>query len=500
MNAHGRVYIGLEGDGYVYGDTSSAQIPPIVSSVSSGAMATSSTITWTTDQSSNSEVVYGTTANYGSSSSNASLTTSHSITLTSLNPGTTYHYAVVSANSQGYTATSTDQTFTTNDLVLSNIASSTTYTSATVTWNTNENASSEVVYGTTTSYGSASSTAALVASHTIVLTGLTPSSTYHFAVVSTDANGLTSTSSDQTFATPATSTPPAISNIASSTGTTYATITWTTDQSSNSEVAWGLTASYGSASSSAALVTSHSITVSGLATSTTYHFAVVSANTFGATATSSDQTFTTPATSTPLALDGNSFFTSAVTSISTDVTLTTAYANDVIILNIAENGTSVNSVSDTDGLTWHQRAIAGTAPNLLYEYYALATGSLSADTITVSFTGGGANYDALNAFGISGANTSTPFDTNASIPTAADSGQISVNTTNADDFIFAAYRFGGTANPTAGSGWTAVNASGGYYLSEYQAVTSAQTGLTALTSAPFDENGGVVDAVVEAAP
>ena len=202
----------------------------------------------------------------------------------------------------------------------------------------------------------------------------------------------------------------------------------------------------------------------------------------------------------PFALDGNSFFTSAVTSTSTEVTLTTAYANDVIVLNIAENGATVSSVSDTVGLTWHEEAVTGatSTDNLIYQYYAIAPTALSSDAITVSFTGGGANYNALNAFGISGANTSSPFDTNASIPTAADSGQISVDTTNADDFIFAAYRFGGTANPTAGSGWTAVNASGGYYLSEYQAVTSAQTGLTALTSAPFDENGGVVDAVVEA--
>ncbi len=85
---------------------------------------------------------------------------------------------------------------------ISSIATSSVATStATVTWTTNEAATSEVVYGTTSSYGSASSTAALVTSHSITLTGLTASTTYDFAVVSTNAAGNTATSSNQTFTT-----------------------------------------------------------------------------------------------------------------------------------------------------------------------------------------------------------------------------------------------------------------------------------------------------------
>ena len=95
--------------------------------------------------------------------------------------------------------------------------------------------------------------------------------------------------------------------------------------------------------------------------------------------------------------------------------MTTANANDVIILNIAENGTTVSSVSDTAGLTWHQEAVAGTGPYLIYQYYAIAPTALSADAITVNFTGSSYFAD-LNAFGISGANTSSPFDPNASLP------------------------------------------------------------------------------------
>jgi hypothetical protein len=114
MNAYGRVYIGFAGSGSGYGNTANAQIPPVLSSISSGSpTTTSATITWSTDQSSNSKVVYGTTNAYGSVTSNASLVTSHTVSLTGLSSGVTYHYAAVSANAQGYTATSTDQTFTT---------------------------------------------------------------------------------------------------------------------------------------------------------------------------------------------------------------------------------------------------------------------------------------------------------------------------------------------------------------------------------------------------
>lgn len=70
-----------------------------------------------------------------------------------------------------------------------------------ITWKTNVPANSTVVYGPTTAYGTASTSAQLLGTHSIALFGLTASSTYHFAVVSTDANNHTSTSSDQTFST-----------------------------------------------------------------------------------------------------------------------------------------------------------------------------------------------------------------------------------------------------------------------------------------------------------
>jgi chitodextrinase len=89
--------------------------PPVISSVASSAVTQSAaTITWTTDESSDSQVEYGTTAGYGATSTlNSSLVTSHSIALSALLSGTLYHYRVRSRDAAGNLAISTDKTFTT---------------------------------------------------------------------------------------------------------------------------------------------------------------------------------------------------------------------------------------------------------------------------------------------------------------------------------------------------------------------------------------------------
>src|SRR6202034_3290683 len=86
-------------------------------------------------------------------------------------------------------------------------------------------------------------------------------------------------------------------------------------------------------------------------------------------------------------------------------------------------------------------------------------------------------------------------DTNASIAGTSSGGTVSASTSNADDLIFAAYRFFGSS-PTAGSGWTALDGGSFGYLSEYQVVSATQAGLVATASS--GENGGIIDAVVAA--
>ncbi|MBI4057649.1 MAG: right-handed parallel beta-helix repeat-containing protein, partial [Elusimicrobia bacterium] len=91
-------------------------------------------------------------------------------------------------------------------------------------------------------------------------------------------------------------TPPVISNVqATNIGSSQATITWTTNESADSQVEYGLSASYGNSTTlNPTLVTSHSQTLSGLSAETLYHFRVKSKDARGNLATSGDFTFTTP--------------------------------------------------------------------------------------------------------------------------------------------------------------------------------------------------------------
>lgn len=88
--------------------------PPVISNVQATAItASGATITWTTDEPSDSVVEYGLTTAYGSSVSNATNVTSHSLPLTGLSGNTLYHYRVKSTDAAGNTTTSVDHSFQT---------------------------------------------------------------------------------------------------------------------------------------------------------------------------------------------------------------------------------------------------------------------------------------------------------------------------------------------------------------------------------------------------
>ncbi|NLN75047.1 MAG: family 10 glycosylhydrolase [Armatimonadetes bacterium] len=254
-------------------------------------LATSATVTWTTNESSTSQVEYGTSTAYGSSTpKKTAKVMSHSVDITGLSPGTLYHFRVKSENDGGLSI-SNDYTFTTNTLpVISNVtAGNLTNVAATITWITNQEASTQVEYGATTSYGSSSTLdPANIKSHSASLSGLTPNTLYHYRVKSGNANGM-STSADYTFTT---LDKPTISDVQADTTSTTATVTWKTNHPSDSKVKYGLTTAYGGQGVSQTEVTQHTITLTGLTASTTYHYQCISVNAYG-TATSVDYTFAT---------------------------------------------------------------------------------------------------------------------------------------------------------------------------------------------------------------
>lgn len=181
---------------------------------------------------------------------------------------------------------------------ISNITvSSITATSAIVTWDTDEAADSRVDFGPTIAYENGSVTSAtLVTSHAVTLTGLTGSTEYHFRVRSKDAALNERFSSDNTFTTSASPdlTPPVISGVAVvDITTTSARVTWTTNELADSAVDYGATVAYGTTVSDASLVTSHSVVLAGLTENASYHFRVRSKDASLNEAASGDGTFAT---------------------------------------------------------------------------------------------------------------------------------------------------------------------------------------------------------------
>ncbi|PIZ99421.1 MAG: hypothetical protein COX77_01635 [Candidatus Komeilibacteria bacterium CG_4_10_14_0_2_um_filter_37_10] len=87
--------------------------PTISSILVSNISATGSTISWSSNESSLTWLVYGTSFIYGSESKSTGYSTTHSVTLTGLTASTTYHYQLKGKDSTGNAGSSSDYVFTT---------------------------------------------------------------------------------------------------------------------------------------------------------------------------------------------------------------------------------------------------------------------------------------------------------------------------------------------------------------------------------------------------
>ena len=182
--------------------------PPVINNILATVTDSTATITWDTDEASNSTVDYGFLETYGTNVNDSAQVISHSLSLMGLNSDTLYHYQVKSSDSNGNLASSADQTLTTaatadiTPPVASAISTAVTDTTTTITWMTDEPSTSVINYGETTAYGSTDTTdTALVTDHSVTISGLTADTDYHFEIVSTDASTNSSTTPDQTFTT-----------------------------------------------------------------------------------------------------------------------------------------------------------------------------------------------------------------------------------------------------------------------------------------------------------
>ncbi len=267
---------------------------PGVSSIAiSGVTTSSATVSWTTDENADSAVDYGTTTSYLSGTeSDTSLVTSHSKVLSGLSEGTTYHVRARSKDLCVNEAVSVDQTFMTADAsapVISNVvATVTSSSSVTVTWTTDEPATSYVHYGPTSSYGTTVGDSSLTTTHSVILTGLDAGTTYHFDVLSSDASGNSSSSTDATFATTSNPAPTNVSDLSVVPGDGTLTISWSNPTDADLAGVRVLLCSAGYPSgptdSSCSVVytgLANSTNVSGLTDGTTYYVGVFAYDTVG---------------------------------------------------------------------------------------------------------------------------------------------------------------------------------------------------------------------------
>ena len=357
-------------------------LPPVITLVTATPGTTTATITWTTDKASTSRVDYGTSATALTLTvSSVALSTAHSISLTGLTSGTAYFYRVTSVDSAGNSATSPATTApaatfttTTPPPVITLVKATPGMATATITWTTDKTSTSRVDYGTSaTALTLNASSASLVTAHSISLADLTAGTAYFYRVTSVDSAGNSATSpvtslSPLTFTT--TTQPLVITAVSVTPGSTAATITWTTDKTSNSRVDYGTSASALTLNSSrTALVTSHSVSLSGLTSGTVYFYRVTSVDAAGDSTTSPIVTappgsFTTIDTVPPVI--------TSVTAVPARTTITITWTTNEAATSKVDYGTSQNllslNVSSGTLVTSHSLTLVGLTPNTVYFY------------------------------------------------------------------------------------------------------------------------------------
>ncbi len=270
--------------------------------------------------------VYGTSEAYGSNTpvlsagkGNADVTVGP-VSVSGLQPETTYHYALV-ATSLGGTVTGSDHTFTTAPrtppLVNGQLPSVSDIgrTSAVVTGTVNPRGlqtTYHFAYGTSEARESSTPTQSVgegdvdVAAGPVGIGALQPETTYHYALVATNVDG-TVTGPDQTFTTGRRTPPTAITGAASGVSSTSATLSGAVDPSdlqTSYEFEIGESAAYGGSqifgnagdAGSEELV---SATLAYLVPGTTYHYRLVATSVDGVIY-GADQTFTTPGVVSPI--------------------------------------------------------------------------------------------------------------------------------------------------------------------------------------------------------
>lgn len=270
------------------------QTPPVIthdpSSQLTNITASTATISFTTDKSSDSIVQFSTDTSYTQNQGTITFIptgTTHSVTLIGLGENTKYYYKIISHDVNASTGTLENvetQTFTTitdnTAPLIDTIGSSVDEISATIRFKTDEGAKATIHYGTVDGvYPDAFTETSYNFDHSVVLTNLLPGTPYFYTIEAEDNSLLKnkSTSPRQTFTTLTSSdtVAPIISNVNVG-AVTYnsAVITFSTNENANSVIEFGKDHYLGQIieGSLSERVTAHSVMLVGLVPNSVYYF------------------------------------------------------------------------------------------------------------------------------------------------------------------------------------------------------------------------------------
>jgi hypothetical protein len=180
--------------------------PPVLSEVNVVPTTSSATISWKTNEPATSAVAYGLTTAYANGTvSNPASTLTHSIGLSGLSAGQTYHCRVTSQDVDGNSTSSADIVFVAGadatPPTFSSIVAMPGVTTAALTWNSNEPATTKVHYWLANATTNSVEQVAYTTSHAANLSDLASGMQYFYRVSGRDATGNVGTSAVSSFTT-----------------------------------------------------------------------------------------------------------------------------------------------------------------------------------------------------------------------------------------------------------------------------------------------------------
>ncbi|MCK5148103.1 hypothetical protein KAR48_15205, partial [bacterium] len=346
------------------------------------ASYTSTVIYWETDEPSLGYIEYGSSLSFGQFIYDEAFRTRHWMTLHDLTPGETVYYRIGSTDPAGNgPALSNELTFvplSIPDLTPPSITEAPQVINAApevvfIVWQTDEASDSRVTFGLNLPYSYTTQRGHYVTQHLVTLTGLAAGATYHYQVSSTDLSGNTVIyTADQQFTTlidadgqnPVFTSGPDVEIL----GETTVSISWSTNERSNSVVHFGLTDACVETKEDGALVWQHRVVLTHLQPGSSYYYRITSQDFSGnIVALGVPEVFSTPVDLTPpVILDGPD-----ITMLSdTEVTLlwrTNEPGGSG--LYYGDTADCDKNLIDSSAVTDHHITVNGLKPERTYQYY-----------------------------------------------------------------------------------------------------------------------------------